>query len=581
MSASLVDSGRQLELQHLLSALCDNEITDDQYNRLEELLGTDQQCKRTYIQYMELHSALLLAGKDNVLLPYSSKDDFVCDIGNHTTVAPEGTTPSEMAGPQARSTQNISTIAYRYFLVAVATLLATVLVQVFWWRPADNKHGKNAVDKTNGQAVQSATPFVATLRDAVDCVWEKPASAPQVGARLAAGEMNLPKGIVYVQFDSGPEIVVEGPAELRLDSSTAATLLSGKVVLRADESAAPFDLHTPMSTLAEVGTEFAISVTRDTEEIHVFEGEVRRTPKSASHGNMAENLKAGEARHYVAKSANSSKSTLCDPKKFVRHVGNSGPRPEAPAELWVYEGFDYRSQNMMAMGKANGGIGWFGPWKSGFIRPAGDNDPPRFALNLRDGLSRPDAAIPAVGGTFDYAGFATASRRLARPLRLDVDGTFYLSYLVRRYGPPSDPFNAAALMFWTHEDFMQQKFENARQRLYIGMKKSNQLTARLQRMDSQKTITFNNDETYLIVAKIVASRSSSDQIFLRIYGAEESIESAETPNWTLTSTPFQSDLLFDWMQLHINSKTRQSIDEVRLGTTWSSVTSAYRRRLGI
>lgn len=198
MSASLVDSGRQLELQHLLSALCDNEITDDQYNRMEELLGTDQQCRRTYIQYMELHSALLVAGKDNVLLPYSSKDDFVCDIGNHTTVAPEGTTPSEMAGPQARSTQNISTIAYRYFLVAVATLLATVLVQVFWWHPADNKQGKNAVDKTNGQAVLSATPFVATLRDAVDCVWEKPASAPQVGARLAAGEMNLPKGIVYV-----------------------------------------------------------------------------------------------------------------------------------------------------------------------------------------------------------------------------------------------------------------------------------------------------------------------------------------------------------------------------------------------
>ena len=166
-------------------------------------------------------------------------------------------------------------------------------------------------------------------------------------------------------------------------------------------------------------------------------------------------------------------------------------------------------------------------------------------------------------------------------MRLDADGNYYLSFLVRRHGPPADPFNAAAILFWTNDDFMTQKFENARQRLFIGVKKANQLSARVQRMDAQMPISFSDNATYLLVAKIAASRTGSDQVFVRAYAADETVETSEPSNWTLTSAPFQSDLSFDWLQLNINSKTRQSIDEVRLGTTWQSVTAAYLRRLRV
>jgi hypothetical protein len=36
--------------------------------------------------------------------------------------------------------------------------------------------------------------------------------------------------------------------------------------------------------------------------------------------------------------------------------------------------------------------------------------------------------------------------------------------------------------------------------------------------------------------------------------------------------------VFDWLEVHINSKTRQTIDEIRLGTTWSSVTAPWVRK---
>ena len=42
---------------------------------------------------------------------------------------------------------------------------------------------------------------------------------------------------------------------------------------------------------------------------------------------------------------------------------------------------------------------------------------------------------------------------------------------------------------------------------------------------------------------------------------------------TLSLIPVE--VVFDWLEVHINSKTRQTIDEIRLGTTWSSVTAPW------
>ena len=49
----------------------------------------------------------------------------------------------------------------------------------------------------------------------------------------------------------------------------------------------------------------------------------------------------------------------------------------------------------------------------------------------------------------------------------------------------------------------------------------------------------------------------------------------EPGSWSVVGRPFESDLVFDWLQVHVNSKTRQMLDEVRLGTTWLSVTAPW------
>jgi hypothetical protein len=192
---------------------------------------------------------------------------------------------------------------------------------------------------------------------------------------------------------------------------------------------------------------------------------------------------------------------------------------------------------------------------------------------VTEGLGRPGAAVPGVGGCFDYTGFSKYYRRLATPVRMDADGVYYLSFLFRRQGPPADPLNAVAVLLRTSEEVRTDA--DPSRRLNIGVGGVNHLFTHLNRVGLRTPLPLKYGETYLLVAKIVASSSNAGQVFLRVYGPEELVEREEPGSWSVVGPPFPSDLVFDWLEVHINSKTRQTMDELRLGTTWSSVTAPW------
>src|SRR5262249_53545113 len=139
------------------------------------------------------------------------------------------------------------------------------------------------------------------------------------GSRLTPGELRLRKGVARIRADGGSALLLEGPVELHLESGTSATVRSGKVVFQADETAAPFDLHTPTSTLVDFGTEYAVAVWKDSEEIHVFNGEVRRMLKAEGNGE-AERLTARQARRYDPPAKALGEEVDLDEQGFIRHI---------------------------------------------------------------------------------------------------------------------------------------------------------------------------------------------------------------------------------------------------------------------
>src|SRR5262249_13383539 len=142
--------------------------------------------------------------------------------------------------------------------------------------------------------------------------------------------------------------------------------------------------------------------------------------------------------------------TALNPDGFVRQL----PAPPRPPDdgLLAYEGFDYRDPNAIADGTANGGRGWLGPWQLDFARPPIEGDSNPLSRNVKDGPTRPGAPEASRGGAFQYAGFTKCFRRLATPVRMDVEGATYLSYLFRRDAPSDDPTNAVAVLLRTTEE---------------------------------------------------------------------------------------------------------------------------------
>jgi hypothetical protein len=354
-------------------------------------------------------------------------------------------------------------------------------------------------------------------------------------------------------------------------------VLRGKVVFKADDAGGPFDLHTPASTLVDFGTEYAVSVGPEGEEIHVFEGEVQRTSTATG----LERLTAGKARRYGPAPDAAGEPTALDPQRFVRRIASpAGQAAEAAAGLLAYDGFDYADPNALETRQANGGRGWAGPWTPGLARPLNPGDDNRLALRVGRSLTRPGAAAASAGGSFEYTGFAKYFRRLATPIRLDADGIYYVSFLIRREGPPADSLNSVSVQLRTTEE-METEWgrgePDLQKRLNFGVDRANDVSTHLERVGARTPLPMSYGETYLVVGKIAASAAHPDQTFVRVYGPEEPVGHEEPGQWSLVGRPIPSDLVFDWFEVHINSKTRQTIDEVRLGTTWAAVTAPWSR----
>jgi hypothetical protein len=549
----------RVELQELVSALCDGELTDAQHTRLDELLLADADARRFYLQYVDMHARLLIH-------PRLSAGGLLTPI-QATTSEPS---LARLAPEQRKRRSGKLAQGLRYALVAAGTLAASLLVQAFlgWPRNAEGQVNPNP-QAAAGRDLDEAG-YMATLAQTADCIWGPGSETRRTGSRLLPGELALQKGVARLHFDSGCDLVMEGPAVVRLESATSALVVRGTVVFKGDETAAPFDLRTPSATLIDYGTEYAVVVGPGGEEIHVLDGEVQRTPNDSGQAEP-EQLTAGQARYYDPAATSTGLPVPLDQKLFA--ISQATPAVvDLAAQLLAYEGFDYRDRQAFRSGKASGGFGWTNPWK-GFARPMNEGDEP-LALNVEESLSRPGASKPSIGGCFDFTGFTKYYRRLATPVRMGQDGVYYLSFLFRRYGPPADadPLNTVAVLLRTEDELRK---EDPRKRLNIGVGKANSLFTFFDRASARTPLPLRYGETYLLVAKIVTSRQDPDQVFLRVYGQDEPIDRDEPGSWSVVGRPFKTDLVFDYLEVHINSKTRQMIDEVRLSTSWLAAVSPF------
>ncbi|MEM1441031.1 MAG: FecR domain-containing protein, partial [Verrucomicrobiota bacterium] len=226
------------ELIKLCGKLRDEEITSEELSLLEERLDRSPEDRSFYLRFMQIDSLL------EKFPPIEDQQEIEESISGRKLIRL----------PAAKAVAFLATAA----ALAVACTLG---FQSFF------------ENQVAGNDEYFAQDSVGTLILAEDCEWEDRSFSE--GQRLPKGTMELEGGTAVVRFDGGAEAVLTGPVGFQIDGPTAAMLLHGEVVVRAEDDAIGFILDTPSGRLVDLGTEFAVKVEGNGEtELHVHEGAV-------------------------------------------------------------------------------------------------------------------------------------------------------------------------------------------------------------------------------------------------------------------------------------------------------------------
>ena len=135
-------------------------------------------------------------------------------------------------------------------------------------------------DSAPGRALarEPVTPvgFAARIERSEDVIWaESTVKRVREDGWLSIGLLQLESGTLLVAFNSGATALIEGPAELSIESGNRMFLKTGRLTAEVPPAASGFTVNTPRLNAVDIGTRFGVTVEENGDsELHVMEGEV-------------------------------------------------------------------------------------------------------------------------------------------------------------------------------------------------------------------------------------------------------------------------------------------------------------------
>jgi hypothetical protein len=154
----------------------------------------------------------------------------------------------------------------------------------------------------------------------------------RVRSKIHNESYTFKNGYLCLRFNSGAEVIIEGPAKFKIKSDMEIFLEEGKIVADVPKSAHGFKINTDNTSTIDLGTRFAVEAKEGgSAEIHVIEGLVKS--KSIKAKDYQE-LKATEALKVDENFK--EKRTTADSGKFLTSLP-----PDAPVNkkfiLWRFD----------------------------------------------------------------------------------------------------------------------------------------------------------------------------------------------------------------------------------------------------
>lgn len=550
----------------LLNQFLDDRISENEFAEFEQTLLENPQARKLYFDLLDINTGI---GKTDV--ERLQKLDQVILQGINSTASPLRT----HTAPSGRKAFS----ALAYLLVAVASITLLLLTErlmtgYFFWNPPRQAQQipekKEVIPEAPTGPSEKDLPYVATLSRSYDCKWGNENPPRFSGQRLLSKNLTLLQGVAEFRFDSGIRLVLEGPTTINIDSANCATVDSGSVVLHGYESAPEFELITPQARFYDIGTEYGAKVNKEGgTELHVFHGKVRVQPEMELMEVSAPLVvNEGKARLIESESGSEfSREISLKPDGFKREVpGKPKALTAVRKELLAYDSFHppQIADPARFSDWRRSGFGWANHWRNRDIKP--DDAPGKSLPELS---LQPDLKSKNQLGCIELERGNTAWRMLERPIRLDTDAIYYMSFFIQQAAEP-----AAAGYHYGNISLQSEQIDKRsglRDKLLFGINSQNYPILLLNDQKHEIAPPLFPETTYFYVAKIVASEHASDQIFLRVFYENETIPDQEPIIWTCNSTPFDDSNSYPHIRIHAGKRGRYRFDELRIGTSWESV----------
>ncbi len=232
--------------EELASLLFDWEagtLDDQGIERVRDLLRGDEDARAFFIQHQALSSALSLEADAKIAPP--------------ATEVPS----KKSTGP---------TYGFGFWAAAATALLFCGLAgRLAYLEFSDSNTASVA---TSQQEVTSSG--IALVTNLVGVEFDSQDDVLEIGEALSPGRLSIKSGFAQIEFFCGATLIVEGPAEIDLKSSSLARVASGRLRAQVPPAARGFSIEVDDMKVVDLGTEFGLSVSSDGADIQVFDGEV-------------------------------------------------------------------------------------------------------------------------------------------------------------------------------------------------------------------------------------------------------------------------------------------------------------------
>jgi ferric-dicitrate binding protein FerR (iron transport regulator) len=530
-------------LQQSINALINGTITEAEHLSLQNRLKEDATARAMLRERMDIEAGLRTWSADGGVQHQVPTDDSAIKQSLRTEWG------------------------WRITLMATA---ASILAFAVWWMQRPDQDQLNLADQQTKASPQATLPTAPPLGKWIaqsHCVWQQPPSLPD--GMLNAGTIKLTSGAAELRFDSGTNVVLEGPCELLVNTADSARLLAGKVFVEVTEVSNGFLLETPEAQIIDEGTQYAVALDSLATEVHVFEGSVIWTP-TAEDVDFEERIATGEARRYLRSEPRRSNHIPFGQRQFVRRIDEQ-VRETTSGELLAYDGFENLAGQIR---RDRSGFGWTSGWESAGL----GRGPLAEVINAPTGTvfgkERSGRRLLSLQGR------ESLRRRFEKPIELSPGETVFVSLLISRQpsgtkssneqsdDDSNDDEQSAAIQIVLEPDSVSPRFTR-RHSVSFGVRSDQRLFLNNSGTIDETATSLAVGEPHLFVFMYKAE-SKTTTANLRVYRADEQVDETQPSVWTVYGTASTGPTKFASVRLSLGTRAAAQIDELRISNSWNA-----------